>query len=82
VPRVLGKKEWKPRLTAAVDGVAYSGDHRLSNIREKLAKQPTSAGASLMPAEYVGKFVHKQNGTGDRSSVQFFSPQHRLYLVH
>jgi hypothetical protein len=55
----LGKKEWKARLAAAVDA-AYS-DHWLSNIREKLAKatHATSTGASLMPAEYVGKVVHK-----------------------
>jgi hypothetical protein len=54
--RELGGKEWKARLAAAVDA-AYS-DHWRSNIREKLAK-PTSAGASLMPAGYVGKVVHK-----------------------
>ena len=65
----LGKKEWKARLAAAVDA-AYS-DHWLSNIREKLAK-PTSAGASLMPAEYVGKAVHKtaqEFGTDDDDTV-------------
>jgi hypothetical protein len=61
----LGKKERKARLAAAVD-TAYS-DHWLSEIREKLAK-PTAAGASLMPAEYVGKVVHKtaqEFGTDD-----------------
>ena len=57
--RELGKKEWKAHLAAAVDA-AYSG-HWLRNTREKLAK-PASAGASLTPAEYVGKAVHKTAG--------------------
>ena len=67
--RELGKKEWKARLTAAVD-TAYN-DHWLSKIRAKLAK-PTTASASLMPAEYVGKVVHKtaqEFGTDDDDTV-------------
>jgi hypothetical protein len=67
--RELGKKEWKARLAAAVD-TAY-GDHWLSKIRAKLAK-PTTASASLMPAEYVGKVVHKtaqEFGTDDDDTV-------------
>jgi hypothetical protein len=38
----------------------------LSNTREKLAK-PTSAGASLMPAEYVCGEGRAQNGTSEFS---------------
>jgi hypothetical protein len=54
--RDLGKKEWEAHLATAVDA-ACSG-HWLGNIRAKLAK-PATAGASLTPAEYVGKAVHK-----------------------
>jgi hypothetical protein len=68
--RELGKKEWKARLAAAVGTAAYS-DHWLSKIRAKLAK-PTTASAFLMPAEYVGKAMHKtaqEFGTDDDDTV-------------
>jgi hypothetical protein len=58
VPRPRGERNGRPAWRQRwMQDAAYSG-HWLGNIRAKLAK-PTAAGASLAPAEYVGKVVHK-----------------------